>query len=204
MSHGRSRARCLVKEARADVESVELARNIAPSMYLRLSEGVDEPSGRSLSTSFRVAAGFLSFLVLLIGPLALSGFAQARGRHHSAHHLASLVLARKSDSGGGDDHASGDSHGDNHQGDNQGDGHNAVLHSAHSRNAQPVTHNSANKAGTANTKNHSQNAGPATHNSVNKAGTANTNQSQNAGPATQNSVNKVGTANTNQSQNAQR
>ena len=203
MSHGRSRARCLVKEARADVESVELARNIAPSMYLRLSEGVDEPSGRSLSTSFRVAAGFLSFLVLLIGPLALSGFAQARGRHHSAHHLASLVLARKSDSGGGDDHASGDSHGDNHQGDNQGDGHNAVLHSAHSRNAQPVTQNSANKAGTANT-NQSQNAGPATQNSVNKVGTANTNQSQNAGPATQNSVNKVGTANTNQSQNAQR
>src|SRR5438876_247174 len=197
MSHGRSRARCLVKEARADVESVELARNIAPSMYLRLSEGVDEPSGRSLSTSFRVAAGFLSFLVLLIGPLALSGFAQARGRHHSAHHLASLVLARKSDSGGGDDHASGDSHGDNHQGDNQGDGHNAVLHSAHSRNAQPVTHNSANN-------NHSHNAQPAKKNSVNKVGTANTNQSQNAEPATQNSVNKVGTANTNQSQNAQR
>ena len=203
MSHGRNWARCLVKEARAGVESVELARNIAPSMYLRLSEGVDEPSGRSLSTSFRVAAGFLSFLVLLIGPLALSGFAQARGRHHSAHHLASLVLARKSDSGGGDDHASGDSHGDNHQGDNQGDGHNAVLHSAHSRNAQPATHNSANKAGTANT-NQSQNAGPATQNSVNKAGTANTNQSQNAAPATQNSVNNVGTANTNQSQNAQR
>jgi hypothetical protein len=221
MSHSRKSARCLFKEARADTRSVELARTVAPAMYMRLSEGVDEQGERSLSTSFKVSAGFLAFLVLLIGPLALPGFAQARSRDRAAQHVA-LVLARKSDSGGGDDHAGGDGHGGNQQGDNPGDGHNAVIQGDHSKNVRPATHHSVHKVGTANTKHsknaraathHSQHVQPATQNSVNKVGTANTNQSQNARPAThhsqnvqpatQNSVNKVGTANTNQSQNVQ-
>jgi hypothetical protein len=127
-------------------------------MYLRLTEGTDEQLDLSVSPVFRAWAGFFALLVLLVGPLALPALAEARGHkhhrhHHSKHH--SLALARKSDSGGGDEHAGAISHAEDHQG---------VNPSNNTHNAQPGTQNSANKVGTANTNN-SHNAQPGTQNS---------------------------------------